>query len=93
MALTFEWDPKKAALNRVKHGVAFEQAITVWDDPHFLDMKDVAHSLTEERFIRVGCSDNGVLVVVYTKRGFQLTRIISARKASVKERRLYHETQ
>ncbi len=92
MALRFDWDPRKAASNKIKHGVTFDQAITVWDDPGFLDIHDLAHSRMEDRFIRVGWSDKDILVVVYTKREFHLIRIISARKASHKERRLYHET-
>ena len=93
MAFQFEWDPKKAAANKSKHGITFEQGITVWDDPNFLDIYDTVHSQGEDRFFHVGLSDVGVLVVIYTERRNHLYRIISARKASRKERRLYHETQ
>lgn len=90
--IQFEWDPRKASLNEKKHGVAFEVAITVWDDPFFLDIHDRAHSQIEERFIRIGRSDFEILVVVYTARPGRKIRFISARRASRKERRLYHET-
>jgi len=91
--MKFDWDVRKAAINVAKHGIGFEQAITVFDDPVYLDIYDVAHSVTEHRWIRVGWSDSGVLVVVYTERKGRTYRIISARRANRKERRLYNETQ
>jgi uncharacterized DUF497 family protein len=91
--MKFDWDVQKAAINVAKHGISFEQAITVFDDPVYLDIYDVAHSTTEHRWIRVGLSDSGVLVVVYTMRKSRIYRIISARPANHKERRLYNETQ
>ena len=93
MGPRFEWDVSKAAENRAKHGVSFEQAITAWDDPEFLDIYDGLHSQSEDRFIRIGLSDIGILVVIYTERKESLYRIISARKTSRKERDLYYETQ
>jgi uncharacterized protein len=89
----FDWDPKKATSNKNKHGIAFEQAITVWDDPEFLEIYDASHSQTENRYIRVGRADDGVMVVVYTERENHIHRIISARKASRKERRSYDEAK
>jgi uncharacterized protein len=89
--LTFEWDAKKAESNRVKHGVSFEEAATVFGDPLSLTIPDPAHSQTETRFIILGCSHQGrLLVVIHTERGDNI-RIISARRASRRERRDYEE--
>jgi uncharacterized DUF497 family protein len=86
----FEWDPKKAAANLVKHGVSFDEATTVFADPAALDGPDVGHSVAEQRFLRVGRSVLGrMLVVAYTQRKGshgEAIRIISARRASRKER-------
>ena len=90
--MEFEWDAKKAASNRKKHAVAFELAITVFDDPFALRVNDSKHSKEEDRFWQIGESDSGVLVVVFTVRGKGATeryRLISARKASRKEKALY----
>jgi len=65
----FEWDPRKAAANRVKHGVSFEEAATVFGDPDALDGPDVRHSEKESRFLRLGRAATGrVLIVAYTAR-------------------------
>jgi uncharacterized DUF497 family protein len=89
----FEWDPKKAAANFVKHGVSFDEATTVFADPGALDGPDVGHSAEEARFLRAGRSILGrVLVVAYTRRKAahgEAIRIISARRASRKERTAY----
>jgi hypothetical protein len=89
----FEWDPQKAESNLAKHGIAFELAITVFDDPFALTALDGRHSAPDERREWVtGESDVGVLVVVFTSRDqHQTVRIISARRASRKERRRYEE--
>jgi uncharacterized DUF497 family protein len=66
----FEWDPSKAASNLRKHGVSFEEAVTVFADPLSLDMADPSHSVEEARFIVLGSSRNGnVLVVTYERNG------------------------
>jgi uncharacterized DUF497 family protein len=92
----FEWDPAKAARNQTKHGVSFEEAATVFADPLALDGADSAHSSQELRFLRVGRSiDDRVLIVAYTLRGrddAEKVRIISARRASHKERAAYEKT-
>jgi uncharacterized DUF497 family protein len=89
MDLQFEWDEAKAAANVRKHGVSFEEAITVFSDPNTITILDVAHSETEDRFVDIGLSVSGrVLVVVYTERGARI-RIISCRKATPAERRQY----
>jgi uncharacterized DUF497 family protein len=88
----FEWDERKAAVNRTKHGVSFEEAGTVFGDPDALDGPDLHHSGEEPRFLRLGRAVTArVLIVAYTvRRGTrddgETIRIISARRASRKER-------
>jgi uncharacterized DUF497 family protein len=91
MSLSFEWDENKAKLNSAKHGVSFEEASTVFGDPLSLTIPDPAHSRVEDRFVILGCSHGRkLLVVVHTERGDNI-RIISARRASRKERKQYEE--
>jgi hypothetical protein len=91
MALNFEWDARKAASNEAKHGVTFMEAATVFSDPLSLTIPDPAHSEREQRFISLGRSAGGkMLVVVHTERGDNL-RLISARRASRRERKCYEE--
>jgi len=89
----FDWDPQKAQANQLKHGVSFEEAATAFLDPEGLDGEDLGHSLGEPRRLRLAKSSAGrVLVIVYTerRRGHEeITRIISARRASWKERKSY----
>jgi uncharacterized DUF497 family protein len=89
----FEWDANKAATNLRKHGVSFGEGATVFADPDALDGPDLAHSAQEARFLRLGRSLSGrVLMVAYTVRGVsndEKIRIISARRASRKERAAY----
>jgi uncharacterized DUF497 family protein len=90
----FEWDPRKATANAVKHGVTFDVAATVFADAHALDGPDLAHSTAEARFLRVGRAIDGrVLMVAYTVRkddhDAEKIRIISARRASRRERAAY----
>lgn len=89
----FEWDARKAAANRAKHGVSFEEAGTVFGDPDALDGPDLRHSGEESRFLRLGRAATGhVVIVAYTLRRQQdgeNIRIISARRASRKERAAY----
>jgi hypothetical protein len=91
LGYNFEWDPRKAAANLKKHGVSFEEAMTVFGDPLSLNMPDPDHSEDEERFIVLGTSVRRRRVVVsYTERQPR-TRIISARLATRRERRQYEE--
>lgn len=91
MALLFEWDQNKAKISLQKHGVSFEEAATVFRDPLSLTIRDPLHSLKEERFVILGYSyRNRLLVVVHTERGDNI-RIISARRATRRERRTYEE--
>ena len=89
----FEWDAGKAGTNIHKHGVSFEEAATVFADPDALDGPDQKHSDREARFLRLGRSLAGrVLIVAYTIRGSsddEKIRIISARRASRKESAAY----
>jgi len=89
----FEWDPRKDANNRRKHGLSFDEAQTVFADEHALLLDDPDHSATEERFILLGLSATfRVLVVVHGYRDRDDTiRIISARKATKGERQRYDE--
>ena len=91
MALTFEWDANKAKSNLGKHGIRFEEASTVFGDPRSVTIPDPAHSGLENRFITVGTSHRGKLLVVVHTEGGDNIRIISARVASRRERRNYEE--
>ena len=91
MALIFEWDTQKARTNLRKHGVAFEEAATVFGDPLSITISDPLHPEPEERFVIIGSSHRGrTLVVVHTERGDRI-RIISARRATSGEKRKYEE--
>ena len=91
MSLTFEWNERKAASNAAKHGLQFDEASTVFADPLSLTIPDPAHSQEEDRFVTVGSSYRGKLLVdVHTERGDNI-RIISARLANRRERRVYEE--
>ena len=93
MPLRFEWDETKARSNQAKHAVSFAEASTVFGDPLSLTIPDPAHSQTEDRWIILGHSQQGrLLVVVHTERGDNL-RNISARPASRRERKQYEESQ
>ena len=94
MQYDFEWDPAKARTNRKKHAVSFEEAATVFLDPRMLTLYDGSHSRTEDRWITLGLSGAGRLLVVnHTFReGVSErvpVRIISTRKATARERRQY----
>ena len=87
--LIFEWDLRKAKKNLEKHGVSFEEASTTFRDPLSLTVNDPLHSSGEERLVLIGLSyKNKLLVVVHTENGDNI-RIISARKATKKERSYY----
>jgi hypothetical protein len=91
MPLSFEWNEGKARANLAKHDVSFEEACTVFGDPLSLTIGDPAHSQAEDRFIIIGNSHRAqLLVVVHTERGDNI-RIISARRASRRERKSYEE--
>lgn len=91
--LQFEWDEQKNAANRRKHGVSFEEAMSVFSDERALLIDDPEHSDEEDRFILLGISNNlRMLVVCHCYRATDdLIRIISARKATRGEQRQYSE--
>ena len=90
--MDFEWDPEKAARNLAKHGVSFQDAATVFGNPLSTTYFDPDHSEGEQRFLSLGMSGRGrLLVVAYTERAGR-TRIISAREASAQERKNYEST-
>lgn len=91
MALKFAWDPRKAAANLGKHGVSFEEATTVFDDPLSVTITDPDHSNGEERLLILGESKEGHLLVVVHCEREETIRIISARSADRRERRTYEE--
>lgn len=85
----YEWDPTKAAANLRKHGIDFADAATVFADECAIRVRDQISSLDEDRFVILGMSVPGdLLVVVYTWRGDRV-RIISARQATPRERKSY----
>jgi uncharacterized DUF497 family protein len=85
----YEWDANKAAANLRKHGVDFADAATVFVDEHAIRVRDQISSLDEDRFVILGMSVPGdLLVVVYTWRGDRI-RVISARQATPRERKSY----
>ena len=89
--MEFEWDLEKAAINFRKHGVSFDEAITAFDDPFHLDYYDPDHGEHEYRYLAMGYSIKGKLLIVsYTDRG-ERRRLISARRATRKERVCYEE--
>ncbi|HYT93774.1 MAG TPA: BrnT family toxin [Gemmataceae bacterium] len=91
MSINFEWDKDKAAANKKKHGVTFEEAATVFDDPLAAIFDDEAHSKDEQREIIVGHSTKKrLLLVCFTERAGAV-RIISARRATKRERKDYEE--
>jgi len=93
MGLVFEWDPKKARLNIKRHDISFDEASTAFRDPLSRTIDDPLHSDDEERFVLIGQSIRGrLLVVVHTERGDQI-RIISTRLATNKERFRYEENE
>ncbi|MBD2355874.1 BrnT family toxin [Tolypothrix sp. FACHB-123] len=92
MELGFEWDEEKAKENLRKHGISFEEAKTVFNDPFAITINDPEHSIDEERFIDIGLSTRGkLLVVVYTERQLNI-RIISCRQATKLEQKVYQQS-
>ena len=91
MAVTFEWDPKKAAKNLAKHGVNFEEALTVFSDPLGRIVDDPRHSRGEERLVLIGQSRTQTLLAVMFSDRKHRVRIISARPVTRAERRTYEE--
>ncbi len=93
--MKFEWDTEKELINIKKHTITFEQASYVFADPFALNSYDDEHSEDEERWVMLGQSLNEIiLLVVHTFRddnGIEFVRIISARKATMKEKKVYKQ--
>ena len=87
--MQFTWDQKKATSNRRKHEIRFEEATNVFSDRHASIFDDPAHSVLEHRVI-VGMSQNRLLLVSFTERQ-GIIRIISARRATARERKHHEE--
>ena len=89
----FEWDEDKNKKNIQKHGISFEEAQVIWTDQNSIEFLDPDNSIEEDRFIRVGLNiPRGILFVVFCERNDgNSIRIISARKASLDERKYYEK--
>jgi uncharacterized DUF497 family protein len=91
VSLKFEWHPRKAALNKRKHRVSFEEASTVFADPLSATVFDPDHSHDEDRYITIGFSEQKrLLLVSHTERG-DIIRIVSARELTPVEKKEYEE--
>ena len=87
--MRFEWDNAKADQKLLKHGITFNEAQTVFDDPFYVDFYDPDHSENEEQYLIIGTSNQGrLLIVSYTERGDAI-RLISARELTRSERDAY----
>ena len=90
--MEFEWDLNKAEQNEKKHGICFSEATTIFRDPFEITISDPDHSSGEYRFISIGKSRTGSLLIVsYTERELDRIRIISARKATHREQKYYEK--
>ena len=87
----FEWDVAKAETNRRKHGVTFDEATTAFSDPLAMLSQDPDHSIGEQRYLVLGTSTQGRLLVVAVAERPPRTRLISERRATRKEPRQYEE--
>ena len=89
--MEFTWDESKAEANLLKHGVSFDEASTVFEDMLYVDFYDPDHSYNEHRYIILGQSKRGrLLIVSYTEQGNTI-RLISARETTRRERQNYEE--
>ncbi|MCL2055333.1 MAG: BrnT family toxin [Oscillospiraceae bacterium] len=92
--MKFEWDENKNSSNKIKHGVTFEEATTVFDDKYAIYLEDKIHSIDEDRFFIIGMDNIFRKLTVchcYRDKDEELVRIISARKATKRESSLYEE--
>ncbi len=89
--MKFQWNSDKAILNIKKHGISFQEATTVFNDPLSLTFADPDHSIGESRYVIIGVSGLGRLLVVAHADRKDRVRIINARKATRRERRFYEE--
>lgn len=89
--MRFEWDPAKAATNQLKHGVSFDEASTVFGDSLSVSGRDLDHSERETRYVTIGLSSEGRILVVCHIDRKNVIRIFSARSATRKEKKIYEE--
>lgn len=89
--MKYDWDKNKAVANLPKHGVSFEEAKTVFDDPLYVDFYDPDHSFGERRFILLRESAHGRLLFVSYRERNNNIRLISAREATLSERKAYEQ--
>ena len=92
--MKFEWDNKKNRVNTRRHGVTFEEASEIFNDPFHISVLDKRFDYLEERWITVGLTGKGRIIVaghlyIFTEDGEEVIRIIAARKATKKERKQY----
>ena len=89
----FAWNRVKALMNFAKHGISFELATTAFDDPDSFGADDIEHSFHEKRYWFIGkANGDNLIVVIFTLRSSnQICRLISARRANRRERRLYEQ--
>jgi len=94
--MRFEWDQKKNIANQKKHGISFDEAIEIFDDPLHVSILDKKYSYFEERWITVGATKNISIVVAvnlfFDDEGEEVIRLISAREATHNERKKYEGT-
>ena len=91
MSLQFEWDEKKAKINKRKHGITFEEATTSFADELSITIDDPLHSEDEDRLILIGQSKGFKTLIVIHVEKRESIRIISARKATKHEQKIYEE--
>jgi len=91
--MEFEWDLRKDAANRRKHGIGFREATTVFGDPFATTFPDVDHSISAQRFLTIGASAGRRLLVVAHTETEESIRIISARAVTRSERKFYEENR
>ena len=91
MEPTYEWDADKAEKNKSKHDVDFDEARSVFNDPILITFLDEEHSIDEERYITIGMSNMGRLLLVAHAERNDIIRIISARRATKNEEKFYQE--
>lgn len=89
--MVYTWDTRKQRLNKQKHGISFEEALDVFDDPYLLVVYDEAHSSQEDRYKFLGRMRNLTIAMIIRIEQESRIRIISARKATSYEVRLYYE--
>ncbi len=90
--MRFQWDPNKASINLRKHGVSFEEAVTVFKDPLALIFDDEKHSEEEHREIIIGISMiSRLLLICFVERNEDMVRIITVRPATYQEKKDYEE--